>query len=115
VYEAALTAAENARRGGGATFLECVTYRWDGHFGGDPGTGYRSKEEIEAWKQRCPIKRLREKLIQAGQLNAQDGQKLTHSVYAELNAVAERAEAAPLPNKEVDLASIFATAEVANG
>jgi len=115
VYEAVLTAAEKARRGGGATFLECVTYRWDGHFGGDPGTGYRSKEEIETWKQKCPIKRLSEKLIQAGQLNAQDGQKLTHSVYAELNAVAERAEAAPLPNKEVDLASIFATAEVANG
>ena len=115
VYEAALAAAEKARRGGGATLLECVTYRWDGHFGGDPGTGYRSKEEIEAWKQKCPIKRLSEKLIHAGQLNAQELQKLTDSVYAELNAVAERAEAAPLPNKEVDLASIFATAEVANG
>jgi pyruvate dehydrogenase E1 component alpha subunit len=115
VYEAALTAADKARRGGGATFLECVTYRWDGHFGGDPGTGYRSKEEIEAWKQKCPIKRLSEKLIHAGQLNAQELQKLTDGIYAELKAVAERAEAAPLPNKEVDLASIFATAEVANG
>ncbi len=51
VHEAAEQAAAKGRSGGGATFLECITYRWDGHFGGDPGTGYRSKEEIEAWKQ----------------------------------------------------------------
>lgn len=44
----------NTGTAGGATFLECVTYRWDGHFGGDPGTGYRSKEEIEAWKKNVP-------------------------------------------------------------
>ena len=104
-----------ARRGGGATFLECITYRWDGHFGGDPGTGYRSKEEIESWKQKCPIKRLSEKLIQEGRLTAQEFQKMNDVVYAELDEVAKRAEAAPLPKKEVDLTSIYASAEVADG
>jgi len=36
-------------------------------------------------------------------------------VYAELDEVAKRAEAAPLPKKEVDLTSIYASAEVADG
>jgi pyruvate dehydrogenase E1 component alpha subunit len=109
VYQATQAAAEKARQGGGATFLECVTYRWDGHFGGDPGTGYRSKEEIEAWKQKCPIKRLKENLIEEGNLSEQEFDQLSAAVHAELEEVAERAEAAPLPNKEVDLSSIYAT------
>ena len=109
VYAATEAAAAKARNGGGATFLECVTYRWDGHFGGDPGTGYRSKEEIEAWKVKCPIKRLKEKLIQDGKLTEQEFEKMSADVYAELAEVAKRAEAAPLPKKEVDLSSIYAT------
>lgn len=114
VYEATLAAAAKGRSGGGATFLECITYRWDGHFGGDPGTGYRSKEEIEAWKQKCPIKRHKEKLIQDGKLSEQEFEKMSADVYAELDEVARRAEAAPLPKKEVDLSSIYAT-EAAHG
>ncbi|HEY5543073.1 MAG TPA: thiamine pyrophosphate-dependent dehydrogenase E1 component subunit alpha [Candidatus Binatia bacterium] len=113
VYEAALAAAEKGRKGGGATFLECITYRWDGHFGGDPGTGYRSKEEIEAWKQKCPIKRLKGKLLEQGNLTEQEFDKISAAVYAEVDEVAKRAEAAPLPKKEVDLSSIYATTEEA--
>jgi pyruvate dehydrogenase E1 component alpha subunit len=115
VYEATQAAAAKARNGGGATLLECVTYRWDGHFGGDPGTAYRSKEEIEAWKQKCPIKRLKEKLIQAGHLTEEDFQRMSKDVYAELDEVARRAEAAPLPKKEVDLNSVYAKNEVTHG
>ena len=115
VYEATEAAAAKARSGGGATFLECITYRWDGHFGGDPGTGYRSKEEIEAWKQKCPIKRLKERLIQTGNLTEQEFEKISAAVYAELDDVAKRAEAAPLPKKEVDLSSIYAATEAAHG
>lgn len=115
VYEETTKAAVRGRNGGGATFLECITYRWDGHFGGDPGTGYRSKEEIEAWKQKCPIKRLKDKLIQEGNLSEEESAHMTAAVYAELEEVAKRAEAAPLPRKEFDLNSVFATSEVAHG
>ena len=114
VYAATEAAAEKARKGGGATFLECLTYRWDGHFGGDPGTAYRSKEEIEAWKQKCPIKHIKEKLIHEGKLTVPEFEKMSAGVYAELDEVAKRAEAAPLPKKEVDLNSIYAT-EAAHG
>jgi len=115
VYEETEKAAAKGRSGGGATFLECLTYRWDGHFGGDPGTGYRSKEEIETWKQKCPIKRLRDKLIQEGNLSEEEFADMSSSVYVELEEIAKRAEAAPLPRKEVDLDSVFATSEVARG
>jgi pyruvate dehydrogenase E1 component alpha subunit len=115
VYEAMQQAAAKARSGGGATFLECLTYRWDGHFGGDPGTAYRTKEEIDSWKQKCPIKRLKEKLIAEGDLTEVEFQKMSDNVYADLAAVAARAEAAPLPKKAVDLAAIYAPVEVSDG
>ena len=115
VYEAARAAVEKGRKSGGATLLECVTYRWDGHFGGDPGTGYRSKEEIEAWKQKCPIKRLKGKLLQEENLTEQEFDKISAAVYAEVDEVAKRAEASPLPKKEVDLSSIYATEEAPHG
>lgn len=115
VYEATEAAAAKARSDGGATLLECVTYRWDGHFGGDPGTGYRSKEEIESWKQKCPIKRLKEKLIQTGDLTEQEFDSVVREVYAGIDQVAARAEAAPLPKKEVDLDGVYAENEVAHG
>jgi pyruvate dehydrogenase E1 component alpha subunit len=115
VYGATQEAAAKGQSGGGATFIECMTYRWDGHFGGDPGTGYRAKEEIETWKQKCPIKRLKEKLIQEGNLTELEFEKMSSAVYAELDEVAKRAEAAPLPKKEVDLSSVYATSEVAHG
>jgi pyruvate dehydrogenase E1 component alpha subunit len=115
VYHATRQAVAKARSGGGATLLECVTYRWDGHFGGDPGTGYRPKEEIEAWKQRCPIRGLRERLIADGALSEEEFAGMTARVYAELEEVARRAEAAPLPYKQVDLSSVFARGEVGHG
>lgn len=115
VYEATEKAAAKGRDGAGPTFLECITYRWDGHFGGEPGTAYRTKEEIESWKQKCPIKRLKEKLIQEGHLTEAEFQKMSDEVYADLDAVAKRAEAAPLPAKKVELDAIYATSEVGCG
>jgi TPP-dependent pyruvate/acetoin dehydrogenase alpha subunit len=115
VYEETRKAADKARRGEGPTLLECLTYRWDGHFGGDPGTGYRAREEIEQWKQRCPIKRLKEKLIAGGNLSENEFDKLSASVYAELDEVAAIAQASPLPPKEVELDGVFARSEAVRG
>jgi pyruvate dehydrogenase E1 component alpha subunit len=115
VYEETRKAAEKGRSGEGATFLECLTYRWDGHFGGDPGTGYRPKEEIEKWKERCPIKRLKERLIGEGNLTSEEFDRISATVYAEIEQVALKAQTAPLPSKEVDPDSLFARLEVAHG
>jgi TPP-dependent pyruvate/acetoin dehydrogenase alpha subunit len=54
-------------------------------------------------------------LIQEGNLSEEEFADMSSSVYAELEEIAKRAEAAPLPRKEVDLDSVFATSEVARG
>jgi pyruvate dehydrogenase E1 component alpha subunit len=115
VFEETRRALEKARSGGGPTFLECLTYRWDGHFGGDPGTAYRTKQELEEWKERCPIKRLKEKLMAEGHLRAEEFDRMSEAVYAEMAEAASKAEASPLPSKEVDLDSVYAGSEVARG
>jgi len=63
VYEAAGAAIDRARSGGGPTLLECKTYRTRPHAEGQRTTGYRTREEIEEWQRRCPIRRFREKLV----------------------------------------------------
>ena len=55
VHEAAGEAVRRARSGEGPTLLECKTYRTRPHSEGMRDGGYRTTEEIEAWKARCPI------------------------------------------------------------
>ena len=65
VSEAAAEAVERARGGGGATLIECKTYRTRPHAEGMGDFSYRTREEVELWKTRCPIARLRRSLIDA--------------------------------------------------
>ncbi|HEX2385213.1 MAG TPA: thiamine pyrophosphate-dependent dehydrogenase E1 component subunit alpha [Candidatus Binatia bacterium] len=108
VYDETRQAVERARRGEGPALLECLTYRWDGHFGGDPGTGYRKREEIEEWKRRDPIRRLRASLAEAKHLAEGEFESMSAAVYAELEEVAARAQASPLPAAEAEIDSVFA-------
>jgi acetoin:2,6-dichlorophenolindophenol oxidoreductase subunit alpha len=62
VYSSAKEAIDRARRGEGPTLLEYKTYRFMGHSRGDPG-GYRSKEEIQFWREHDPLLLFRGKLI----------------------------------------------------
>jgi pyruvate dehydrogenase E1 component alpha subunit len=65
VYEAVIKAVRRARAGEGPTLIECKTYRWRGHHEGDPNQGsrYRTKQEIEVWKKKDPVKHFADKLI----------------------------------------------------
>lgn len=62
VYRAVCKAVEKARRGEGPSLIECRTYRWEGHYVGDPRV-YRSKEEENKWKKKDPIKKFESRLI----------------------------------------------------
>ena len=66
VHEAAAEAIRTARADGGPTLIECKTYRYVGHHEGDPGTDYRTREEVQVWKLKDPVKRARKQLLEFG-------------------------------------------------
>jgi len=65
VYDTVRKAVSHARTGQGPVLIECKTYRWYGHYLGDPEV-YRSKEEVQAWVAREPIARFLEELDTRG-------------------------------------------------
>jgi 2-oxoisovalerate dehydrogenase E1 component len=66
VHAAAEAAVRRARAGEGATLIECKTYRTRAHAEGMGDFGYRTKEDVEEWKTRCPLQRLRTHMLSAG-------------------------------------------------
>ena len=62
----ALALIEQIRRGEGPFLVEALTYRIRGHYVGDPEATYRSRQEVDAWREKEPLKRAQEKLLQSG-------------------------------------------------
>ena len=101
VYAAVSRAVERARAGEGPSLVENVTYRWRGHSKSDANR-YRSREEIEAWKEKDPIARFERWLAQAINLNESDARAIQQAAYAAIEAAVAFADASPEP----DLAAI---------
>ncbi|MCD6553291.1 MAG: thiamine pyrophosphate-dependent dehydrogenase E1 component subunit alpha [Anaerolineae bacterium] len=99
VYQAVSQAVKRARAGEGPTLIENVTYRWRGHSKSDANR-YRTREEIEAWKQKCPIKRFRTQLIEEGVLTEEEADQIEQEAYATIDAAVAFAEASPEPTLE---------------
>ncbi|MCX5737357.1 MAG: pyruvate dehydrogenase (acetyl-transferring) E1 component subunit alpha [Proteobacteria bacterium] len=79
VADAARRAALPVRGGGGPVFLELRTYRFRAHSMYDPQL-YRSKDEVEQWKQRDPIVLYGERLVAAGLLDADERERLEREI-----------------------------------
>lgn len=107
IYEKAGEAIDRARRGEGPTLIECLTYRWFGHHEGDPGTSYRSKEEVEAWKKRDPIIKLREKVLASNCAEAKDFETIDAEVGQLIHEAEEFALHSPRPAVETALVHVF--------
>jgi len=114
VAEAAAAAVRRARAGGGPTLLECKTYRTRAHSEGMGDFTYRTRAEVEEWKERCPIKRLRQQLSPAetGNGNGHAPTATPEDIDAEIGElVAEalrHAEASPWPEATTATVHIFA-------
>ncbi len=96
VRGAVAAAVARARTGGGATLVEAKTIRLGGHLAHDPQT-YRSREEIAAAWEECPIKRFRARLLAEGLLTAEAYARLEAEVDREVAAAVEFARQSPLP------------------
>lgn len=100
VYTAANEAVNRARKGKGPTLIECKTYRLRGHHAGDPGTVYRSKDEVKEWEKRCPIKRLRSNLLSKGVLREKEIEEIEVEVKRRVEESMKFAEESPYPLPE---------------
>ncbi len=107
VYEAAGAAIERARSGGGPTLLECQTYRIVGHHEGDPGTDYRTREELESWKKRCPLAVLRERALGSGWASVSDFERIAKEVDAWLEDAVEFSKSSPDPDPSTVMQHVF--------
>jgi TPP-dependent pyruvate/acetoin dehydrogenase alpha subunit len=95
VREAAARAVTHARAGGGPYFIEAVTYRYVGHSRSDPGA-YRPAGELDAWKERDPIPRLRGELIDAG-VDADAVDAVDDEIATMLETIMRKGLEAPFP------------------
>jgi 2-oxoisovalerate dehydrogenase E1 component len=109
VYEAAGEAVRRARAGEGPTLIECKTYRTMGHYVGDPGTGYRSKEEIAKWKARCPIERLKQKLLAESEASAEELRQVEEQVQALIDDAVEFSRSSPWPDPVEATTNVYAS------
>jgi TPP-dependent pyruvate/acetoin dehydrogenase alpha subunit len=99
VYGAAGEAIKRARQGEGPTLLECKTYRFMGHSRFEPA-GYRSKEEVEAWKKRDPIPMFRGWLLKAPLASEAEFEEIDRAVAKEIEEAVAFAEQSPDPEPD---------------
>lgn len=96
VQAAVEEAVARGRRGGGATFIEAQCERLTGHLIHDT-QGYRSKDELDAAWQRCPIRLFGERLETAGVLSADELRQIREQIDSEIAAAVDFARAQPFP------------------
>jgi pyruvate dehydrogenase E1 component alpha subunit len=107
VYQEATKAVKRAREGKGPTLLECTTYRFEGHQMGDPDHFYRSKNEIDEWKARCPIARLRRMLMNDAILTEKEIETIERIAKEQIDEAVKFAEESPAPDLQSALRDVF--------
>ncbi len=106
VYQKAGEAIDRARTGGGPTLVEAKTYRFMGHYVGDPQT-YRSKDEVEQWKKRDPIAMFRTRVLEERKVTAAELDAIDAAIAKEMEQGVEFARQSPEPEIEAALQDIF--------
>lgn len=90
-------------------FIEAVTYRWKGHVGHDDNidVGLQRKEDLEPWKQKDPIARLKNSLIFKNVISEIDFEFFNSSITDKLRKEFSQAVSDPYPNKEQLLETVY--------
>jgi pyruvate dehydrogenase E1 component alpha subunit len=97
VHEAMTKAVERARKGEGPTFLEIRTYRYKGHSMSDPAK-YRTKEEVESYKQQDPIEMVRTTILSKKYASQKELEKIENKASIEIDECVTFAEQSEYPD-----------------
>jgi pyruvate dehydrogenase E1 component alpha subunit len=99
VHEAVARAVKRARAGEGPTLLEMKTYRYKGHSMSDPQK-YRTKEEVEEYKERDPIDAAKMALMEQFKVKEEEIEKINERVKTEVEESVRFAEESPWPDDD---------------
>lgn len=108
VYEATKTAVERARKGKGPTFIECKTYRIEGHFVGDPEMYRDHNETKKIFADTDPLKMFREKAADKLKLvTREELDKIDEDCAAKIVAAKKFAMDSPFPDEKEFMANVY--------
>lgn len=107
VHDAVERAAVRARAGEGPSLLEFRTYRYKGHSMSDPQK-YRSKEEVEEYKQRDPIEQVRDTILKRKIATEKDLEAIETKILAQVEESVKFAEESNYPDPSEALKDIYA-------
>ena len=108
VYRTTKEAVDKARRGGGPTLIEAVTYRMGPHSSSDDPKKYRTEQEMEEWQKRDPITRFRRYLEKKQIWNDADEKKAQEDANKEIDEAVAYAEKLPKPALETLFTDVYA-------
>jgi TPP-dependent pyruvate/acetoin dehydrogenase alpha subunit len=106
-------AVKRARDGKGPTLIEAKTYRWEGHWTGDPQV-YRKRKEVDEWKAKCPIIRFEKHLQEKGVMTAEEIETKHEEIHALIEEAVEFAFDSPEPDAATVLENVYYTEEGAS-
>lgn len=107
VYQAAAEAVAQLRKGDGPYFLECKTYRWHKHFLSEGLEDLRPKEELEAWKRKCPISVFESRLIREKILTEGKAKRINARIMEMVEDAHDFALSSPYPLPEDALQDVY--------
>jgi pyruvate dehydrogenase E1 component alpha subunit len=106
VYRATREARDRAASGEGPTFIEAITYRYNGHNTGEIAA-YRTQDEIEEWRRtRDPIEGLRRALESGGRLSGTGFAELADRARQTVADAIAFSESSPLPDPQTATAGV---------
>lgn len=106
VHEAVSRAVKRARDGEGPTLLEMKTYRYKGHSMSDPQK-YRTKEEVELYKEQDPIEQSKQMLLEFFKVPAEEIEAINERVRMEVEESVQFAEESPWPSDDELLKDVY--------
>jgi pyruvate dehydrogenase E1 component alpha subunit len=109
VWKAMDEAIDKARSGNGPTLLEFKTYRWRGHWEGDP-LNYRTEEELGEWKKKDPIPVFEMKLISDWKVTQAELDIIKKQTYEEVEAAERFAKDSKFPDVATVMDNVFSDA-----
>jgi len=107
VYQAAKEAVERARRGEGPTLLVTESYRFEGHYAGEPEV-YRDRAEVQEWRKKDPIPRFRKYLLDNGVATESEVAAIEAEIKQEIAEAVKFAQESPQPDPATAMDYIYA-------